>query len=79
MKISQLVEALSKLDPDLEVFIPGYEGGWENISENIEVSSFVKDANIEWYYGPHQKDVNGNIKGITLIPLVRSGGGIGSQ
>lgn len=34
MKIKDLIEKLSKLGPDLEVFVNGYEGGYE-LLENI--------------------------------------------
>jgi hypothetical protein len=66
MKVLELIERLSKLDPNLEVFVPGYEGGYSEVTSEFIVESFKKDINAEWYYGSHEKDDNGDVKGIVL-------------
>lgn len=65
MVVSELIEILQKLDPDLRVFVEGYELGFDDIKIS-DVSNFSLHLNEEWYYGPHVKDKNGTIKGIVL-------------
>jgi hypothetical protein len=54
MTVKELIEKLQSLDQELPVFIDGYEGGCNDLTdlENIEV---VKDVNTKWYYGSHEK------------------------
>ncbi len=62
MTISELIEQLQKLDPSLEVYINGYEGGYDDVEkiEHIEVCrNFYED---DWYYGNHE-DFNAVRKG----------------
>lgn len=53
MKVKELIEKLSQLDPELMVVIRGYEGGVDEVSDyglcNIELN-----VNDEWYYGKHE-------------------------
>lgn len=65
MVVSELIEILQKLDPDLRVFVEGYELGFDDIKISDE-TNFSLYINEEWYYGPHVKDKNGPIKGIVL-------------
>lgn len=55
MKVKELIEQLQSLDPELEVFIPGYEAGYENITFVSEPQDFVLNWHTDWYYGPHEK------------------------
>jgi hypothetical protein len=54
MTVQELIEKLQSLDQELPVFIDGYEGGCNDLTDlvNIEV---VRDVNTEWYYGSHEK------------------------
>jgi hypothetical protein len=55
MNVSELIEQLQKLDPSLEVYVTGYEGGYDDVEkmEHIEVcKNFYYD---EWYYGNHEE------------------------
>lgn len=56
MTVKQLIEQLQQLDPELHVFVHGYEGGYNDvtISEEKEIALNVHE---EWYYGNHE-DVN---------------------
>lgn len=55
MKVKELIEQLQSLDPELEVFIPGYEGGYESVSDKIsEPQDFILNWYADWYYGPHE-------------------------
>lgn len=65
MVVSELIEILQKLDPDLRVFVEGYESGFNDIKISDE-TNFSLYINKDWYYGPHEKDKNGTIKGIVL-------------
>jgi len=53
MKVSDLINRLSELNPDAEVVIPGYEGGWKVVSF-ISRGILTRDVNSEWYYGSHE-------------------------
>jgi len=54
MTVKELIEKLQTLDQEMPVFINGYEGGYDDLTDltNIEV---VKDVNTQWYYGSHEK------------------------
>ena len=65
MVVSESIEILQKLDPDLRVFVQGYESGFDDIKISDE-TNFSLYINEDWYYGPHEKDKNGPIKGIVL-------------
>lgn len=54
MKIKELIEKLSKLDQDLYVFVPGYEGGVDDAGIS-EIKQIALDVNDEWYYGRHEE------------------------
>lgn len=54
MKVSELIQKLHQVDPNLEVVIRGYEGGVnkvENISKPLAVAENFYQA---WYYGKHE-------------------------
>ena len=59
MTVKELVEQLSLLDPELHVFVNGYEGGFHY----VEISE-PKDISLNWYeewklyYGPHELTKN---------------------
>jgi hypothetical protein len=55
MNVSELIEQLQQLDPSLEVYVTGYEGGYDDVEkiEHIEVCrNFYED---EWDYGYHEE------------------------
>lgn len=60
MKVKELIEQLSKLDPELYVFIPGYEGGYDHAGPASDIKHFALDVNKEWYYGKHEEITNIN-------------------
>jgi hypothetical protein len=55
MKVKELIEQLSKLNPELHVFVPGYEGGFNDAGPVSDVKHFALDVNEEWYYGKHEE------------------------
>ena len=53
MTVQELITHLSTLDPELVVFVPGYEDGFRYASPS-NVEEFCLNVNTEWYYGPHE-------------------------
>lgn len=69
MIVKELIEKLKEIDPDVEVFAPGYEDGFRDIYTDFKIETFTKDVNdIEklWWLGPHEQDKNGITKAIVL-------------
>jgi hypothetical protein len=54
MTVQELIEQLQMLDPDLHVFVRGYEGGYNDVGPIIEDKEFALDFHDEWYYGDHE-------------------------
>ncbi len=52
MTVKKLIEKLSELDPELHVFVHGYEGGF-HYAKMSNVQDIYLNVNDEWYYGPH--------------------------
>jgi hypothetical protein len=73
MTVKELIEQLSTLDPEMQVFTAGYEGGFESVENINSIEDIVLNYNEEWYYGPHEsldkvsepKDYN-TVKGLIL-------------
>lgn len=55
MKVHELISFLYTLDPQLEVVVSGYEGGYSRVRGLSEPCEYVKNVNDEWYYGPHEQ------------------------
>ena len=54
MNVKELMDTLSKLDPELRVFTRGYEDGY--VDPKVFVRPFALDfhnVDKQWYYGPH--------------------------
>lgn len=68
MKVYQLIEKLQTVDPDLYVFVKGYEGGYDYISFDPEQKDIALDVHDEWYYGRHDDAKEGDeiVKAIIL-------------
>ena len=55
MKVKELIKELSKLDPNLNVYVSGYEGGYNDVTElsnDRMVRNYHKPE--DWWYGPHE-------------------------
>lgn len=75
MTVKELIEKLQTVNPELMVFIKGYEGGYEDAKFTGEAYDFTLDYHKEWWYGPHKKNTDaelnpisgdGGVTGITL-------------
>jgi hypothetical protein len=71
MTVKELIEQLQQLDPELNVFVDGYEGGYDDVVIS-EIKNIALDVHNEWYYGKHD-NFNENehidntvVKGIVL-------------
>ena len=53
MKVKELIETLSQMDPELMVVIIGYEGGVDEM-DKYELCDVELNVNTEWYYGKHE-------------------------
>jgi hypothetical protein len=66
MTVKELIEFLSKEDPDMEVVVDGYEGGFCPVG--LIHRQFVKeDPNPEWYYGKYEQATSDG-KVVLVIP-----------
>lgn len=75
MKVKELIEKLSQLDPELMVVVAGYEGGVNEVSD-YGLCDIELNVNDEWYYGKHEMLAEGDkprnkdstiVKGVRLI------------
>lgn len=75
MKVKQLIEVLSQLDPELMVVVAGYEGGVNEV-DTYGLCDIELNVNDEWYYGKHEMLAEGDkprnkdstiVKGVRLI------------
>lgn len=56
MKVKQLIEQLQLLDPELDVLMPGYEGGFNDVTKIVsaEYIRCYSEYDDKWYYGSHE-------------------------
>jgi len=54
MTVKELIKELKKLDPELQVFVRGYEGGVDDVGIR-EPSNYALNYNTEDYYGSHEQ------------------------
>jgi hypothetical protein len=74
MKVKELIETLSQMDPELMVVVAGYEGGVDEVNK-YELCDVELNVNDDWYYGKHDILENGEkpknkdstiVKGVVL-------------
>lgn len=53
MTVAELIEKLNELDPALEVYVKGYEGGYDDVKQ-IKPITVCKNYHNDWYYGKHE-------------------------
>ena len=52
MTVKELIEYLQTIDPELRVFVKGYEAGYNDVNA-INHEDMVLNMNNIWYYGKH--------------------------
>ena len=65
MTVKELIEQLSKLNPETRVFVRGYEAGYDDIN-CIEETQMILNVNSVWYYGKHETLENEQKTGAVL-------------
>jgi hypothetical protein len=72
MTAQQLIEKLQQLDPEMRIFVDGYEGGYNDPSIS-EIRNIALDVHTEWYYGTHEDAASElavdkeTVKGVVLL------------
>ena len=66
MTVAELIEKLNELDPALEVYVKGYEGGYDDV-EQIKPITVCKNYHIDWYYGKHEDIAQTNMSPADLL------------
>lgn len=65
MTVAELIAALREHDPELQLYVRGYEGGLCDLKELTPVP-VVRDINVVSWYGPHDElDDEGRLGGRT--------------
>jgi len=54
MTVNELIEQLQNYPGDMRALTLGYEGGFDDISLNIDSIVFNTNDKDKWYYGPHE-------------------------
>ena len=57
MKVKELIEQLSKMDPEAMVVVDGYEGGVDELKKITEEEVYL-NVHHEYYYGSHELSYN---------------------
>ena len=65
MKVKDLLTLLSQLPADVDVVVKGYEGGVDDVV-NVKLVKIKKDVNVEWYYGRHEIDEDGDVQAVFI-------------
>jgi hypothetical protein len=65
MTVTELIQALQDLPPDLPVVRAGYEGGLDDVStvKQIQIRLDANDPE-QWWYGPHEEDDDGDVAAV---------------
>ncbi len=53
MKVKELIEVLSKHDPEAMAVVRGYEGGLDEVN-HVSACKVLLNVNDQWYYGKHE-------------------------
>ena len=66
MTAQQLIEKLQQLDPETRIFVPGYEGGYNDATIS-NIQNIALDVHDAWYYGTHEDAASELSKGKTIV------------
>ena len=65
MKVKDIIQELSKHEPEAMVVMNGYEGGCTEVG-SIYATRIKTNVNKEWWYGSHEEDENGDTDAVYL-------------
>jgi hypothetical protein len=54
MTVKELIDKLSQLDPNLQIFINGYEGGYKDVKDISNVEEIALNVHKFEWMGPHE-------------------------
>ncbi len=69
MTVKELSLKLSTFPPDANIVVPGYEGGFADVTGAREIR-LQKDANKEWYYGRHEEADTRDQQAVKAVVIV---------
>lgn len=72
MKVKELIEKLQTVDPELHVFVDGYEGGYDYLEFDPKEKNIALNVHEEWYYGRHDEAVDSSESVVKAIILART-------
>ena len=70
MKVKDLIKKLETFDPEMEVFVDGYEGGVDTPSK-VSKQKVLLNVNEEDYYGSHEICFKGKKADCTAVIIER--------
>ena len=65
MKVKDLLTLLSQMPAEADVVVKGYEGGVDDVI-NVNMVKVKKDVHVEWFYGRHEIDEDGDIQAVLI-------------
>ena len=66
MTAQQLIEKLQQIDPEMRIFVNGYEGGYSDATVS-EIRDIALDVHTEWYYGTHADATSDLAEGKVIV------------
>ena len=66
MTAQQLIEKLQQFDPEMRIFVDGYEGGYNDANVS-EIRDIALDVHTDWYYGAHEDAASDLAKGKVIV------------
>ena len=71
MTAKELIQKLSEFPAEMNIVVPGYEGGFSDVSGAREVR-IRRDANKEWYYGQHEEAEASDQEAVKAVVIIGS-------
>ena len=67
MTVKELIEKLQTLDPNLRVFVRGYEGGYDDAGPASSITEIALNYHNEWWYGEHEDAFQVDKENYTIV------------
>lgn len=68
MNVRELIDLLSKLEPNARVVTPGFESGFEDIV-HVQSGVLFRRKNSKWWDGDFNEDDRWNTKGEEMVMI----------
>ena len=66
MTVKELIDYLSKENPDIDVLVNGYEGGYDNIGHIVH-KIVIPNSNPAWYYGKYEEGAGSSSREVLIL------------